>query len=66
MQAQADLRLYLARAYRDADMRAAADARLLRDARRERRGVRVRIGHSFIRLGERRASEPPLEPAGPF
>jgi hypothetical protein len=65
MHAHADLRLFLARAHRDADLRAAVDARRLRDARQERRGVRVRIGHTIIRLGRRLASEPSLEPAQP-
>ncbi len=65
VRAHDDLRLYLAKHYRDHDLRSAADARQLRDRSPERPGARARIGHSIIRLGERLANESPLEPAGP-
>ncbi len=62
----ARLRLIQAQSYRQNDIDAATFARILRSARGEdARSVRVRIGRSFIRLGERLAAEPSLRPARP-
>ena len=63
-----DLRLYLAKAHRQGDLKAAADARRLRAPQADGRTIRSRIGRTFIRLGERLAAEPAepnLRPARP-
>ena len=62
----ARLRLIEAQSYRQRDIDAATFARILRDGRVDgTRSIRVRIGRSIIRLGERLASEPSLRPARP-
>jgi hypothetical protein len=65
MHAHEELRLYLAKAYRHGELRSAEQARQLRESRPGRKGIRIRIGRTFIRLGRRLASEPPLEPVRP-
>lgn len=66
MHAAIDQRLLLARAHREHDLAQAARARSLRADRADSgRPVRARVGHSIIRLGERLAAEPHLEPARP-
>jgi hypothetical protein len=66
MYAASTLRLRLAHDRRQGDLKAAATARLLRAHRAtEPIPIRTRIGRSIIRLGERLASEPSLEPARP-
>lgn len=62
----ANHRLRLARALREADHRSAHDARLARraaGAHPPRSPLRRTLGRSLVRLGERLAAEPPLEPA---
>ena len=62
----ARLRLLLAQQYRRRDLTAAANARRARFERGAAdRGIRDRIGRSIIRIGERLAEEPYLEPARP-
>ncbi len=66
MNASTELRLRHAQALRQGDLKAAANARLLRAHRaHQARPIRARIGRSIIRLGERLAAEPHLEPARP-
>jgi hypothetical protein len=66
MNATTELRLRHAQALRQGDLQAAANARLLRAHRAgEARPIRARIGRSIIRIGERLASEPHLEPVRP-
>ncbi len=66
MHAAIHQRLWLARAHREHDLAQAARARLLRPHRAgPDRPVRARVGRSIIRLGERLAAEPHLEPARP-
>jgi hypothetical protein len=66
MIAESELRLRIARDRRQGDLKAAANERLLRAHRaREARPIRARIGRSVIRIGERLAAEPNLEPVRP-
>ncbi len=66
MHATIDQRLWLAQAHREHDLAHAARVRLLRaDRAGSGRPVRARVGRSIIRLGERLAAEPHLEPARP-
>jgi hypothetical protein len=66
MYAAGELRLYIVQAIRQGDLAAAAERRRLRAHRaRASRPVRARIGRSIIRIGERLASEAPLEPVRP-
>jgi len=66
MQMSTDLRLHLARVHRQADLVAAANARLVRrTAAPSGPSLRVRIGRTVVRLGERLAAEPPFEVARP-
>jgi hypothetical protein len=53
------LALYLVNEARERDFRAAADERLV--PRRPRRSVRLVVGRSLVRAGERLAGEPPFE-----
>ena len=53
------LALYLANAAREDDLRAAADARRVR--RQPRRSLRLAVGQSLVRVGERLAGEQSLE-----
>jgi hypothetical protein len=53
------LALYLANAAREDDLRAAADAR--RVPRQPRRSLRLAVGQSLVRVGERLAGEQSLE-----
>ncbi len=66
MNAQAEYRLRLAHAHRERDLARAANARAVRERLAARRPpLRRIVGRSIIRLGERLASEPSLEPARP-
>ena len=66
MYASTELRLRNAQALRQGDLKAAANARLLRAHRAvQARPIRARFGRSIIRIGERLAAEPHLEPAPP-
>ena len=53
------LALYLAHAAREDDLRAAANARRVR--RQARRSLRLAVGQSLVRVGERLAGEQSLE-----
>jgi hypothetical protein len=66
MHATTDLRLALAQAHRRGDLKAAATARLLRAHRASgSASVRVRLGRTIVRFGERLASEPLATSARP-
>jgi hypothetical protein len=65
MHAASDLRLTLAHAHRRSDLKAAANARLLRAHGAGRTTFRVRLGRTVVRLGERLASEPLATSARP-
>ncbi len=54
------LALYLANADRERELRLAARAR--RAPRRPRSSVRMSVGRSFVRFGERLAGEPNFKP----